>query len=439
MTTGWRPVADVVGGAARLTRGLVPGRRATPRRLVRIARDVSTFGLTLAGLVRVAAIRNGDDVVLIDRAGTVTAEQLDRWSATVAGELANHGVVVAGGKLGVLCRGGRGLLVATIAATRLGADVVLLPPSFPSAQLAELLRAEELRAVVHDEEFADLLAAARYRGAAILADTTAPGVVSLRSMQALPQAALARPVRPGRVVVVTSGPTDAPRIARQVGANARAGIPLTTLVRRLDLRRGAPMLLAAPLHQAFGLQFFALALGLGCPAVVVDGAEASRVLRLIDEHEAATLVATPPTLTAVADELGDRPAPPSLRAIVSGGGPLLEPHWRQVASRFGPIVHHIYGSAETGWCTVATPDDLVAAPGTVGRPAAGIELHIVDDEGRAVGVGKVGRLLVRSPLAAHSARDRDGLVDTGDLAHRDASGRYFIDGPADGPIDGAGR
>lgn len=428
MTTGWRPVVDVVGGATRLTRGLVPWRRATPRRLTRIARDVSTHWLTLAGLARVAAIRNGPDVVVIDGAGPVTAEQLDRWSATVAGELVHRGIIVPGGKLGVLCRNGRGLVVAVIAATRLGADAVVLHPGFESSQLAELLRVEDLRAVVHDEEFGDVLAAARYRGTSILADTTAPGVHSLRSMQALPQAELARPSRPGRVVVVTAGLSGRPRVARRVGTSANAGIPLTTLVRRLDLPRGAPMLIMAPLQQAFGLQFFALALGLGCPAVIVDRPDAARALAVIDEHRVATLVATPAGLAAIAEELGDRPAPASLASVVVGGGPLLASRWRRAVSRLGPIIHHIYGSAETGWCTVATPDDLTAAPGTVGRPAAGIELRIVDDEGRPVPVGGVGRLLVRSPMVADGAGNGDGAVDTGDLAHRDEAGRYFIDG-----------
>ena len=275
MRTGLRSVGDVLGGAARLARGLVPLRRATPNRIVRIARDVSSFGLTLAGLCRIAAIRHGRDVVLIDDAGPVTAEQLDRWSATVAGEFANRGIVVSGGKLGVLARSGRGMVVATIAATRLGADAVLLHPAFSAAQLAELLRVEELRAVVHDDEFGDLLAAARFRGLSIIADTNAPGVVSLRSMQALPQASVPTPTRPGRLVIITSGVTGAPRRARRGGAGRAAGLPLTTLVRRLELPRGAPMLITPPLHQAIGVQFFALALGLGCPAVVTSRFDAA--------------------------------------------------------------------------------------------------------------------------------------------------------------------
>ena len=128
------------------------------------------------------------------------------------------------------------------------------------------------------------------------------------------------------------------------------------------------MLIMPPLHQAIGVQFFALALGLGCPALVTSRFDAERALRLIDEHRVATLVATPTALLAMAEALGTKPPPPSLRVVVAGGGSLLANRWRRVVEALGPIVHHVYGSAETGWCTVAGPADLDASPGTIGRP-----------------------------------------------------------------------
>ena len=150
----------------------------------------------------------------------------------------------------------------------------------------------------------------------------------------------------------------------------------------------------------------------------------------------ATLVATPIALLAMAEALGDNPPPPSLRVVVAGGGSLLANRWRRVADAFGPIVHHVYGSAETGWCTVAGPSDLDVSPGTIGRPVAGIDLRIVGDDGRSVPTGAVGRLLVRSPLAAVDGagpgpvHTSDGFVDTGDLAHLDGGGRYVVVGRA---------
>ncbi len=38
---------------------------------------------------------------------------------------------------------------------------------------------------------------------------------------------------------------------------------------------------------------------------------------------------------------------------------------------FGEVLYNLYGSTEVAWATIATPEDLRAAPGTAGRPAVG--------------------------------------------------------------------
>lgn len=425
---------DVATGASRIARGLVPLRRATPRRLVRIAGSISAYGLTLAGMARVASIRDGRDVVLVDRAGPVTADQLDRWSATVAGELYRRELVVPGGRLGVLCRSGRGFVIASVAALRIGADVVLLHPSYRSNELGEVIRTQDLRIIVHDDELGDLLAAAGFRGRTVLADATAPGLLSLPSMAALPQVDVPAPMRPGRIVLLSSGRGGRPRSAYRSPPGASSSLPVTSMLRRLDIRRGSPLMILPPLHHPLGVGFMTVALGLGCRTVVRPRFDPAETLALLEEHAVETLVTLPRMLLRLAEELGDRPSPPSLRTIVSGGGPLLPSVWRRATHAFGPIVHNVYGSVSAGWCALATPADLAAAPGTIGRPAAGVEISIVDDDGAPAAAGVVGRVLVSSPAAALTRAEtpsRHGQrVDTLDVGHRDESGRLFVDARA---------
>ncbi len=427
-------VRDVATGVSRIARGLVPLRRATPRRLVRIAGSISSYGLTLGGLARVASIRDGRDVVLVDRAGPVTADQLDRWSATVAGELTRRELVAPGGRLGVLCRSGRGFLIAAVAASRIGADVVLLHPSYRSDELRDVIRAQDLRIVVHDEELSDLLAAAGFRGRGILADASAPGLLSLPSMAALPQVDVPAPVRPGRIVLLSSGRGGRPRGAYRSPPGASSSQPVTSMLRRLDTRRGSPLMILPPLHHPLGVGFMTVALGLGCRTVVRPRFDPAETLALLEEHAVETLVTLPRMLLRLTEELGDRPPPPSLRAIVSGGGPLHPSLWRRATDAFGPVVHNVYGSVGTGWCALATPTELATAPGTIGRPAAGVEISIVGDDGEPAPVGVLGRVLVSSPAAALNRTDvhaRHGQpVDTRDIGHRDHHGRLFVDARA---------
>ena len=148
---------------------------------------------------------------------------------------------------------------------------------------------------------------------------------------------------------------------------------MTTLLRRLDVRRGSPMLITLPFHRAAGLGFMVVSLGLGCRAVVpTPGASAADLLDLVDERRVETVVLTPDTLATLVETVADGPAPPSLRTVVTSGGRLDADRWRAAAVTLGPIVWNLYGGAIAGWCTLASPDELAAAPGTIGprRPGS---------------------------------------------------------------------
>lgn len=97
-----------------------------------------------------------------------------------------------------------------------------------------------------------------------------------------------------------------------------------------------------------------------------------------------------------------------------------------------------YGSNETSTIAFATPEDLAAAPGSVGRPPPGVLVEIVDESGTPLGAGQVGQVRVRSPAqiagylrSGDSDRFRDGWFYPGDLAKWSADGQIFHCGRAD--------
>ena len=62
----------------------------------------------------------------------------------------------------------------------------------------------------------------------------------------------------------------------------------------------------------------------------------------------------------------------SLKAVLSSGAPLGGQLGTRFMNAFGPSLFNLYGSSETGFGAIATPEDLLAAPGTVGYPPAGL-------------------------------------------------------------------
>ena len=56
--------------------------------------------------------------------------------------------------------------------------------------------------------------------------------------------------------------------------------------------------------------------------------------------------------------------------------------------RFGDVLYNLYGSTEVAWATIATPEDLRAAPGTAGRPPRGTIVKLYDEDGNEVAPGR---------------------------------------------------
>jgi fatty-acyl-CoA synthase len=101
------------------------------------------------------------------------------------------------------------------------------------------------------------------------------------------------------------------------------------------------------------------------------------------------------------------------------------------------VVFNFYGATETGLVTLAKPRDLRAAPGTIGTALPGNEIRLFGEDGAIVPDGQVGELYVKNSLLVagyHNDEDatqnsmKDGFFSVGDLARRDVSGHYFIEG-----------
>jgi len=113
--------------------------------------------------------------------------------------------------------------------------------------------------------------------------------------------------------------------------------------------------------------------------------------------------------------------------------------------QFGDNLYNLYGSTEVAWASIATPEDMRAAPGTAGRPPRGTVIRIVDEDGRDVEPGETGRIFIGNQLAFEGytgGGDKEHLGDllsSGDVGHFDDDGRLFIDGRDDEMIVSGGE
>ncbi|WP_218150651.1 acyl-CoA synthetase [Actinokineospora terrae] len=401
----------------------------------------------IAGAARIAATRDQAAVGLVDERGSLTFAQLDRRSNALARAFADRGVT-ADSVVALLARDHRGAVETMLAASKLGARLLLMNTGFARPQLVDVAEREGVTVFVHDQEFAPLVDALPRTLPSYLAwvdgptdSTTLDDLIAQTDDRAVPM-----PRHPGGMVLLTSGTTGTPKGApRQV----RSPLAAAQFLDRIPLRTGEATVLAAPLFHATGFSQFIISFALGSRVVLRRRFDPEATLAAIAEHRATALVLVPTMLQRVLD-LGDdvlgRYDTSSLRIVFTAGSALSPELGNRATRVFGDVVHNLYGSTEVSVASVATPQDWRDAPGTVGKPPVGCKVALYDAEGNAVTEPEVtGRVFAGSGLAFGGYTDGrhkeviGGLLSTGDVGHFDAGGRLFIDGRDDDMIVSGGE
>jgi len=428
-----------------------------PDRLARVVMALKDWGPTVAAGYAVSAIRFPNATAIVDDHGELTFAEVQRRTNALAHAWRADGIG-AGDTVAILCRNHRGFVEALTAASKLGAHALFLHTAFSGPQLAAMCAREDPRAVVYDAEFAGLIEDAA-RGRARYAAWTErssngsappPAVASDPTLDQLIErgdhAEVPPPPTRGRIVILTSGTTGAPK-----GANRREPRtldPAAALLSRIPLRARERTLVAAPLFHSWGLAHLVLGLGLSSTLVLHRRFDAEETLRSIDEHGITALIVVPLMLQRILErgpKVVRRYDSGSLRVIASSGSVLPGELATQVMDTFGDVLYNLYGSTEVAWATIATPQDLRAAPGTAGRPPRGTVVCLYDDAGEEVAEGETGRIFVGNDLVFDGYTGGgnktviDGLVSSGDVGHFDEDGRLYVDGREDEMIVSGGE
>jgi fatty-acyl-CoA synthase/long-chain acyl-CoA synthetase len=165
-------------------------------------------------------------------------------------------------------------------------------------------------------------------------------------------------------------------------------------------------------------------------------------LRLVDKYKATSTFSAPALvrmICALPREVKNRYDRSSMRVMVANAAPWSYPLKQQYVTDFPPAsLFEVYGSTELGVDTVLMPEDQMRKPGSCGKPAPGIEIILVGDDGHEVtgtGPDHPGEVFVRSRSAfdtyykndaSFESNRRGGFHTVGDIAYRDDEGYLYI-------------
>ncbi len=199
-----------------------------------------------------------------------------------------------------------------------------------------------------------------------------------------------------------------------------------------------------PLAFTFGLGGIVLfPMRVGASTVLLEKAGPDDLLPAIAQHRATICFTAPTAYRAMLSKL-DRYDISSLRKCVSAGEPLPKATYEAWKAATGISLMDGIGSTEMLHIFIAAREDEIR-PGSTGRPVPGYEARIVDEEGKTLPPGSIGRLAVRGPTGCRYLADdrqgkyvQDGWNITGDTYLMDEDGYFWYQARSDDMIISAG-
>jgi acyl-CoA synthetase (AMP-forming)/AMP-acid ligase II len=428
-------------------------RAERPDRAIRAVGTLRRWGSSSAAAYTISAIRCPDRLAIVDERGALTFAEVDARTNALARALRAAGVGEEDG-VAIMCRNHRGFIEGTVACSKLGASVLYLNTAFAGPQITDVLRREAPVALIYDEEFEGLVREGS-RGMRRFVSWCEPGEPAeaatddpqIEQLIAREETApLQPPTERGRVVILTSGTTGTPKGAKRKQPDSVE--PAAALFSKIPLHARETTVIAAPMFHSWGYGHFTLSLPLASTLVLRRRFDPEQTLSDMARHRASALAVVPVMLQRIMELGAETIGRYDLRAlrIISASGSVLPGELAtRVMDAFGDVLYNLYGSTEVAWATIATPEDLRAAPGTAGRPPLGTVVKLLDAEGHEVPQGERGRIFAANEMVfdgytgGGSKEIVKGLMSTGDMGHLDAAGRLFVDGRDDEMIVSGGE
>ena len=240
------------------------------------------------------------------------------------------------------------------------------------------------------------------------------------------------------VILCTSGTTGGTKGVLLSHDNVRFAEEAFNL--ELGLTKEDIMFMPAPLHHATGFHHAIIAPMLyGGKVVLQQKYQCRAAVELMNREKVTYSMGATPFIYDILRELdANGGSLPTLKFYLCGGAP-VPGYLVQRANRYGILLCEVYGSTESVPHVFVRPWEALEKNGTTsGLPVPGMEVRVVDEDGRDVPVGTPGEEWSRGPAVfagylkareiTDGVLDEDGWFHSGDLCVMDEEGNIHIIG-----------
>jgi long-chain acyl-CoA synthetase len=381
--------------------------------------------LTMPALLRMHAARRPAHVALVEHERSLDYRALDDLADRIAASLQRDGVQP--GQAIAICAGMSIEYAAVfLGALRAGAAVAPLAPSSTPANIASMVDDAAAPLFFVDAGVAKALEPVQGRISAqwIALDDSAAG----RSFQdwlvapgAEPVAVAQEPQAPFNLIY-SSGTTGTPK-----------GIVQSNLMRyrqwqrafAYDYRPDSVTIVSTPLYSNTTLVSFLPTLAVGATVVLMPKFDAKGFLELAQKHRATTAMLVPVQYSRIMalPEFGSYDLS-AFRAKFSTSAPFAASLKADILQRWPGRLIEYYGMTEGGGTCVLEASKHPDKLHTVGTPAPGHDIRLIDDEGRELPPGSTGEVVGHSEGIMTGYHNQP--AKTAEAEWHDPSGKRFI-------------
>ena len=237
------------------------------------------------------------------------------------------------------------------------------------------------------------------------------------------------------VILYTSGTTGQPKGAELTHANLHRNCDLASKL--AEVSEEDVVLGALPLFHSFGqtCTLNATVRTGGC-ITMLPRFDPTKALEIIQRDKVTVFQGVPTMYGALLNHPErDKYDTSSLRLCMSGGAAMPAEVMRGFEEAFGCKVLEGYGLSETSPVASFNHPDRERKPGSIGTPIEGVEMKIVDEDGKEVEQGEVGEIVIKGHNVmkgywnkpdATEETIKDGWFYSGDMGKVDEDGYFFI-------------
>ncbi|AGC46105.1 AMP-dependent synthetase and ligase [Myxococcus stipitatus DSM 14675] len=362
-----------------------------------------------------------------------------------------------GDTLAVVLKNELAMLELFMAAWQAGWYLTPINTHLTAHEIAYILKDCEARAVFCSDRTADVtrksLALLGRTEQDCFATCEIPGLESYAALKAHQPEDLPPERSAGATMTYTSGTAGQPKGVRRPLSPAppeRVGESFASFLGLFGITPGdgGVHLTTSPLYHTAVLNFCTNHLHFGHTVVLMDKWTPEGTLELIARHRVTTTHMVPTLfhrLLALPEDVKRKADVSSLRQVIHGAAPCSVEVKRAMLGWWGHVIYEYYAATEGGG-TLATPEQWLAHPGTVGRAWPMSTLLVLRDDGTPCEPGEVGILYLRMGshrFEYHKAREktdsawRGDFFTVGDAGYLDAEGfLYLCDRKSDFIISG---